>query len=75
MRQQVSMTAEAKYPPLEAVTRPNVTTEEAAYYLNRKAQTLRVWACHGNGPIQVRRIMGRLAWPTDEIKKLTGSAQ
>ena len=29
------------FPPLEAVTRPTVPTNDAAYYLNREPQTLR----------------------------------
>jgi len=62
----------AKYPPLESVTRPNVTTQEAAYYLNRAEQTLRTWACRENGPIRPIRISGRLAWPVAELKELVG---
>ena len=58
--------------PLEQVTRPNLTTEETAYYTNRKSQTLRAWACHENGPIKPLRINGRLAWPTSSIKALLG---
>ena len=57
-------------PPLEAVTRPAVTTEEAAYYLSRRPQTLRCWACHEDGPIRPLRINGRLAWPVAELRKL-----
>ncbi len=60
------------YPPLEEVTRPTVTTEEAAYYCNRKPQTMRHWACFENGLIRPIRINGRLAWPISEIKKLLG---
>ena len=37
------------FPPLERETRPTVPTEQAAYYLNRKPQTLRAWACLENG--------------------------
>lgn len=55
---------------LEVVTRPTVTTEEAAHYLNRKPQTLRVWACLENGPLRPLRVHGRLAWPVSEIKRL-----
>jgi hypothetical protein len=40
MRRQQSL-----YPSLEEVTRPNLKTEEAAHYLNRRPQTLRAWAC------------------------------
>jgi hypothetical protein len=63
-----------KYIPLEQVTRPNLKTDEAAFYLNRAAQTLRVWACLENGPIRPRRIGGLLAWSTAEVKALAGVA-
>lgn len=65
---------ESTFPPLDAVTKPNLTTPEAAYYTDRKPQTLRGWACHEDGPIRPRRINGRLAWPTDEVKRLVGVA-
>jgi hypothetical protein len=58
------------FPPLESVTRPTVPTDAAAYYLNRKPQTLRMWACFENGLIRPIRINGRLAWPVAEIKAL-----
>ena len=61
-----------QYLPLEQVTKPNLTTEECAYYLNRKPQTLRFWSCLKNGPIQPLRIGGLLAWPTVEVKALAG---
>lgn len=60
------------FPPLEKVNRPTVPTEQAAYYLNRKPQTLRTWACLENGPIRPIRISGRLAWPVADIRKLVG---
>lgn len=60
------------FPPLAQVTKPNLTTVELAYYLNRRPQTLRGWACHEDGPIRPRRINGRLAWPVSEIKRLLG---
>jgi hypothetical protein len=62
----------AQLPPLGQVNRPNLRTEEAAFYLNRRPQTLRAWACLENGPIRPRRIGGLLAWPTVEIKALAG---
>ena len=63
------------YPPLAEVTRPNLKTAEAAFYLNRSCQTLRGWACvSGTGPIRPRRIGGILAWPTAEVKALAGVA-
>jgi hypothetical protein len=60
------------YPPLEAVTRPAVDTDAAAYYLNRKPQTLRAWACFDSGPIKPTRINGRLAWPVAQLRQLCG---
>ncbi|MCP5273492.1 MAG: DNA-binding protein [Burkholderiales bacterium] len=60
------------FTPIEKVTRTHVRTDEAAYYLNRKPQTLRAWACFQVGLIHPIRINGRLAWPVAEIKKLLG---
>ena len=62
------------FPPLETVNKPNLTTAELAFYLNRRPQTCRAWACLENGPIRPRRIGGLLAWPTAEVKKLAGVA-
>ena len=65
----------APFPPLALVNKPNLTTAETAYYLNRRPQTLRAWACHsGTGPMVPNRIGGLLAWPTDEVKALAGVA-
>ncbi|SEM77557.1 hypothetical protein SAMN05216325_10290 [Nitrosomonas marina] len=61
-----------QFPPIEQVTRTAVTTNEAAFYLNRKPQTLRIWAMNENGLIRPIRINGRLAWPVSEIKQLLG---
>lgn len=60
-----------KFPPLEHVTRSILTTEEAAHYLNRKAQTLRCWAMIGS-PISPIRINSRLGWKVSDIKSLLG---
>lgn len=65
----------AEYPPLEAVNRPTVTTEQAGYYLNRRPQTMRCWACREDGPIRPLRINGRLAWPVAELRRVLGVAQ
>ena len=61
---------EVKFPPLALETRPAVDTAAAAYYLSRKPQTLRTWACLENGPLRPIRICGRLAWPPAEIRRL-----
>jgi hypothetical protein len=60
------------FTPLALETRPAVDTAAAAYYLSRRPQTLRGWACLENGPLRPIRICGRLAWPVSEIKKLLG---
>lgn len=65
----------AQFPPLESVNRPAVDTAHAAFYLNRKQQTLRGWACKtGTGPLLPIRINGRLAWSVPAIKQLLGVA-
>ena len=64
----------APYPPLALVNKPNLTTAETAYYLNRRPQTLRGWACLENGPLRPSRIGGLLAWNTATVKALAGVA-
>ncbi len=59
-----------QFPPLELETRPRVSTEQAAHYLSRRPQTLRHWASAENGPLRPTRVMGRLAWPVADIRKL-----
>lgn len=59
-----------QFVPLELEIRPAIPTDAAAYHLNRKPQTLRVWACEENGPIRPIRINGRLAWPVSVIREL-----
>ena len=66
------MSANSTFPPLGQENRPCVSTEQAAYYLNRRPQTLRIWACKENGPIRPRRVMGRLAWSIADIRDLLG---
>lgn len=70
MRMQTS----EQYPSLESVTRPTVDTAAAAYYLNRRPQTLRCWAVYQDGAINPIRISGRLAWPVSELKRVLGVA-
>ncbi len=67
--------ASQQFPPLESVTRPNVDTAAAAYYLNRRPQTLRGWACKEDGPLRPIRVVGRLAWPIAEIRRLLAVSQ
>ncbi len=63
------------FTPLELETRPAVDTAAAAYYLSRRPQTLRGWACLENGPLRPIRICGRLAWNVADIRRLLGVAQ
>lgn len=62
--------SDRQYPSLEAVTSDVVGTEQAAYYLNRKARTLHQWHCNDNGPLRPVRINGRLAWHVAKIREL-----
>jgi hypothetical protein len=63
----------AQFPPLGQVTKPNLTTEELAFYADRQQQTLRGWACRtGSGPLTPLRINGRLAWPVADVRRLLG---
>lgn len=57
---------------LERETRSALPTLEAAYHLNRAQQTLRIWACRENGPLRPIRISGRLAWKTEDLRRLLG---
>ncbi len=66
--------APQQFPPLEQVNRPTVPTDQAAYYLNRRPQTLRGHACKEDGPIRPLRINGRLAWPVSELRRVLGVA-
>lgn len=56
--------------PLEQETRSALPTPEAAYHLNRANQTLRLWAIRNDGPVRCLRINGRLAWPTEAIRRV-----
>ena len=58
--------------PLDIETRSVVDTATAAFHLNRRPQTLRVWACYEDGPIRPIRVNGRLAWPVAAIRSLVG---
>ena len=57
---------------LEQETRSALPTPEAAFHLNRAAQTLRLWAMRDDGPIRPLRVNGRLAWPVADIRRLLG---
>lgn len=72
LRSKESQAPPSPFPSLESVTRPTVPTEQAAYYLNRRPQTLRGHACHEDGPIRPLRINGRLAWPVAELRRVLG---
>jgi len=61
-----------QFVPLHAVDNPTVDTLAAAYYLNRKPQTLRDWSARDDGPLRPIRVFGRLAWPVAEIRRLLG---
>jgi len=70
------MVTNASHPTnLREEIRPTLPTAEAAYHLNRKEQTLRIWACQETGPIRPKRINGRLHWSVAQILELLGEAK
>lgn len=69
--QTVTVQQSAAHPTLEQITKPNLTTEEAAFYCDRAEQTMRMWACkQPAGVPRPIRINGRLAWPVASIRAL-----
>lgn len=70
------MQADTQYTALVRENRTVIDTNEAAFHLGRKPQTLRKWACYEDGPLRPVRIMGRLAWPVADILRIVseGSA-
>ena len=71
--QALNISEPQQFPPLELESRPRVPTEQAAYYLNRRPQTMRTWAMNtGTGPVSCIRINGRLAWNVAEIRAVLG---
>lgn len=60
------------FAPLDRETRTAVDTNTAAFHLNRKPQTLRAWASGEDGPLRPVRINGRLAWKTEDLRRLLG---
>lgn len=67
--------AHTSFAPLDLETRAVVDTECAAFHLNRRPQTLRVWAAYESGPLRPLRINGRLAWEVASLRKLCGVAR
>jgi hypothetical protein len=63
-----------QYIPIGEVRKPNLTTDEAAFYLNRRPQTLRLWACRESSELRPIRVNGRLAWRLSDVKSLVGAA-
>lgn len=62
----------SEYLPLDQLNRPTVTTEEAAFYLNRKPQTLRAHASRDTGVVKPLRINGRLAYSVADLRRVLG---
>ena len=60
---------------LDRETRTAVDTACAAFHLCRQPQTLRAWAMRdGTGPLRPLRINGRLAWKTEDLRRVLGVA-
>ena len=75
MQTETDFSAKPTFVTLDRETRVAVDTDCAAWHLNRKPQTLRVWACDESGPLRPIRINGRLAWPVAELRRVLGAAQ
>lgn len=63
------------YEKLGEIERFGLSTDEAAFHLNRKPQTLRGWACNKDGPLEPVRVNGRLIWKVSDIKRVLGFEQ
>ena len=64
--------AGVKVIPLALETRSHVNTEEAAWHLLRRPQTLRHWAMTERGLVRPIRVGVRLMWPVAEIRRVLG---
>lgn len=64
-----------EFPPLAEVTAEVVSTKAAAFYINRKADTLRRYAKMENPPITPRVFGKQFLWRTADIKALLGVTQ
>lgn len=56
--------------PLDIEPRYALSTAEAARHLGFLEQTLRKWACKGNGPIKPVRLGGRLRWAVADLRRV-----
>lgn len=62
------------YPPISTITAPTVSTDQAAYYLNRKPETLRKYAKMDKPPIRPLRLGRQYLFRTADIKAIIGEA-
>ena len=68
------MNPKATFLPLEAQTKPLLTTKEYAHYLNLQEQTAWVQACKQSGPVRPVKVGRMLGWPTKAVKQICGVA-
>lgn len=64
-----------KFIPIHEQIRTHIPTDEAAFYLCLKEQTMRSWDCPSNkniAPLTPIKITGKLLWSVKDIKKLLG---
>lgn len=59
-----------KYPPIAEVTRDLLTTDETAFYLGLKPQTLRKWHCEGKGVIRPTYIGSKPMYKKSAVQQL-----
>jgi len=71
----VTKTEAPPFGPIENETRSHVDTACAAFWLNRKPQTLRSWASKENGPLRPSRLNDRLAWAVADIRRILDKSE
>lgn len=61
--------------PLEKEIRTHISTDECAFFLCLKSQTLRSWGCESmdyDSPIKPIKVGNKLLWAVKDIKKILG---
>lgn len=69
-----SVKKEVVYPPLSEQVLDLLTTNETAFYLRLRPQTLRKQHCQGKCKLRPAKINGRLLWRKAEIVDLLSAA-
>lgn len=70
------MSVTTEFPPLADVRREHVSTEQAAFYLGLRPQTLFKWAAFepAHAVVLPVRVGRRLMWPVAKLRLALGAA-